>query len=79
MRELSPSIAIISVGAVNSYGHPAASTIDALTALHAKVLRTDHDGAIAIQAANHRFTVQRSKRRYDFYIGINVSRTKEAK
>ena len=62
LRELSPSIAIISVGAVNSYGHPAASTIDALTALHAKVLRTDHDGAIAIQAANHRFTVQRSKR-----------------
>jgi competence protein ComEC len=62
MRELSPAIAIISVGAMNSYGHPAESTIDALTELHAKVLRTDHDGAIAIHAVNHRFTVQRSKR-----------------
>jgi len=62
LRELSPAIAIISVGAGNSYGHPARSTISALSELHAKVLRTDIDGAVAISAQRHRFTVTRSKR-----------------
>jgi len=62
LRELSPAVAVISVGAENSYGHPATSTIDALTQLHAKVLRTDVDGAVAIRAKRHRLSVQRSKR-----------------
>jgi competence protein ComEC len=62
MRELSPAIAVISVGTGNSYGHPAPSTIEALTQLHAKVLRTDVDGAVAIRAERHRLSIQRSKR-----------------
>jgi competence protein ComEC len=62
MRELSPAIAVISVGTENSYGHPAPSTISALTQLHAKVLRTDVDGAVAIRAQRHRLSIQRSKR-----------------
>jgi competence protein ComEC len=62
MRELSPAVAVISVGEGNSYGHPAASTINALTQLHAKVLRTDIDGAVAIRAQHHRLSIQRSKR-----------------
>jgi competence protein ComEC len=62
MRELSPSVAIISVGKGNSYGHPAPSTVTALRALGAKVLRTDVDGAVAIRAKRHRLSVQRSKR-----------------
>jgi competence protein ComEC len=62
MRQLSPAVAVISVGTGNSYGHPATSTIDALTQLHAKVLRTDVDGAVAIRAERHRLSIQRSKR-----------------
>ena len=62
MRELSPALAVISVGVGNSYGHPAASTIAALTQLHAKVLRTDVDGAVAIRAQRHRLSIQRSNR-----------------
>jgi competence protein ComEC len=62
LRELSPAIAVISVGKENSYGHPAASTVSALTSLGAKVLRTDVDGAVAIRAKRHRLSVQRSKR-----------------
>ena len=62
MRELSPAIAVISVGKGNSYGHPAASTVSALTSLGAKVLRTDVDGAVAIRAKRHRLSLQRSKR-----------------
>jgi len=48
---LQPKIALISVGAGNSYGHPAKGTISALTALGAKVLRTDLDGAISVDGA----------------------------
>ena len=62
MRELSPTVAVISVGKGNSYGHPAASTVSALTLLGAKVLRTDVDGAVAIRAKRHRLSLQRSKR-----------------
>ena len=67
MRELSPQIAVISVGATNTYGHPAAATISALTQLGAKVLRTDIDGAVAIKATNHQFSLQRSKRWFRFF------------
>lgn len=57
MRELSPSLALISVGEGNSYGHPAPATIAALEQLHAKVRRTDRDGAISVVATNHSLTV----------------------
>ena len=67
MRELSPAVAVISVGAGNSYGHPAPGTISALTHLGAKVLRTDTDGAVAIHAMHHRLSVQRSKRWLRFF------------
>lgn len=43
-----PRLALISVGAHNRYGHPAASTVAALRALGATVLRTDRDGPIAV-------------------------------
>jgi competence protein ComEC len=67
MRELSPTIALISVGTGNSYGHPATTTISALTQLGAKVLRTDVDGAVAIRAKRHRLSFQRSKRWARFF------------
>ncbi|MEV6009994.1 ComEC/Rec2 family competence protein [Streptomyces sp. NPDC051976] len=43
-----PRLALISVGAGNPYGHPAARTVAALRALGATVLRTDTDGPIAV-------------------------------
>ncbi|CAN2185795.1 ComEC family competence protein [Candidatus Nanopelagicaceae bacterium] len=66
MGELSPTLALISAGVGNSYGHPADSTIAALEHLHAKVLRTDRDGAIAVDARNHALTIstESSKRRW---------------
>jgi competence protein ComEC len=62
IRELSPIVAVISVGAGNSYGHPSTRTIGALTQLRAKVLRTDIDGAVTIRAEHHRLSIQRTKR-----------------
>jgi competence protein ComEC len=58
MSLLSPAIAMISVGAGNTYGHPAPQTVAALTRLGARVVRTDTDGAIAIAAKNHRLSIK---------------------
>ena len=60
-RALSPTISVISVGAGNSYGHPAPETIQSLTRLGSRVLRTDLDGAIAIRANRQRFRIRTSK------------------
>ncbi|MCX5412655.1 ComEC/Rec2 family competence protein [Streptomyces sp. NBC_00059] len=51
LRSVRPRLALISCGADNPYGHPAARTVDALEAAGAKVLRTDTHGAIAVTGA----------------------------
>ena len=48
LAKVKPDIALISVGAGNSYGQPSLTTIAALTQLHTKVFRTDSDGAIEV-------------------------------
>jgi len=58
MENLSPTIAMISVGAGNTYGHPAPQTVAALTRLGARVVRTDTDGAIAITAKSHHLSIK---------------------
>ena len=65
MRALHPRISIISVGAGNTYGHPAVQTLEALARLGSQVVRTDIDGAIAVQVRNHQFTVRRAKGRFN--------------
>ena len=65
-RALDPQLALISVGAGNSYGHPAPKTLTLLTQVGAKVLRTDADGAIAVRARRHRLQVKTSKNRTSF-------------
>ncbi|MFI5679244.1 ComEC/Rec2 family competence protein [Streptomyces cellulosae] len=51
MRRVAPRLALISAGADNPYGHPAPSTVAALRAAGATVLRTDRDGAVAVAGA----------------------------
>jgi competence protein ComEC len=48
IRRVAPRLALISCGENNSYGHPAPSTVAALRAMGAVVLRTDMDGALAV-------------------------------
>jgi competence protein ComEC len=62
MTELSPQLAIISVGVENTFGHPAPEVLSALERTGTRVLRTDRDGAVAVHATDHRLTVQRAKR-----------------
>ena len=48
LSEIQPSLAIISVGAKNKYGHPAKSALDLLNAHDIKYLRTDKNGEVEI-------------------------------
>jgi competence protein ComEC len=44
-----PELAVISVGAHNTFGHPSDALLRELEKVGAKVLRTDRDGAITIK------------------------------
>jgi competence protein ComEC len=57
LRRLRPRIAVISVGAHNSYGHPAASTLAALRAVPV-VRRTDRDGTVRLSVRDARIAVR---------------------
>ncbi|MDF2268608.1 ComEC/Rec2 family competence protein [Streptomyces coacervatus] len=59
MRRVAPRIALISCGKDNPYGHPAPSTVAALRAEGAVVLRTDRDGALAVTGAGRELGVAR--------------------
>ena len=47
-QALDPKLALVSAGAHNRYGHPAADTLERLEAVGAQVLRTDRQGTVAV-------------------------------
>lgn len=49
IRRVCPRLALISVGAQNSYGHPSGDVVAALRRVGARVLRTDHEGTIVVR------------------------------
>ncbi|WTI69602.1 ComEC/Rec2 family competence protein [Streptomyces sp. NBC_00728] len=59
IRRVAPRLALISVGRDNPYGHPAPSTVAALRAGGAVVLRTDVDGDLAVTGAGGGLSVAR--------------------
>jgi competence protein ComEC len=52
-----PRLAVISVGAGNSYGHPTASTLKTLARHGVPTLRTDRDGDVSIEVSGGRMRV----------------------
>jgi competence protein ComEC len=44
-----PAVAIISVGARNSFGHPTPEVLGRLEAAGARIYRTDRDGAVILE------------------------------
>ena len=56
LQRIRPKLAAIEVGAENTYGHPAPSTLAALTQAKATVIRTDRDGTTVIHADDGRVT-----------------------
>ena len=57
LRELRPSVAVISVGEGNRYGHPAPEAMARLTAAAVEVFRTDHDGSIEVRTDGRAMTI----------------------
>ena len=53
------SLAVISVGAGNPYGHPTAATLGTLAAHGVPTLRTDEAGDVAIDVSRLAFSVER--------------------
>ncbi len=51
LTSLDPEVALVSVGADNSYGHPASEVLDGLTAAGAEVHRTDLEGDLLVTSA----------------------------
>ena len=51
LDKIKPELAIISVGAKNSYGHPTNETLDRLQQIGAQIKRTDQEGTIVIPLA----------------------------
>jgi competence protein ComEC len=60
-----PSIAVISAGAGNDYGHPAPATLRHLAEQTARVYRTDLDGNITVETDGERIEVRTSQLRQE--------------
>jgi competence protein ComEC len=58
LAAVNPSLALISVGAGNLYGHPSSAVIAALGRVGARVLRTDKVGTIVVHTDGHHITYQ---------------------
>ena len=61
LSRLNPSLAIISVGTGNIYGHPDRKTIEKLKRAGAEICRTDRDGAITVDVSDSQIRVSRYK------------------
>jgi competence protein ComEC len=59
-----PRVALISVGAGNTYGHPSATTLSALGASGALVLRTDQLGSVVVRTDGATLTVESTSERW---------------
>ena len=57
LREVLPQLAVISVGADNSYGHPDSAVLELLSQYGIKPLRTDQDGDIKIFSGGEDFKI----------------------
>ncbi|WP_284350963.1 DNA internalization-related competence protein ComEC/Rec2 [Roseisolibacter agri] len=60
-----PRLALVSVGAGNTYGHPSAHVVRRLQDMGARVLRTDQLGTIVVRARGDAITVQAGAERWE--------------
>lgn len=63
LSRIGPRVAVISVGAGNSFGHPTAETLDALESSGAAVFRTDRDGDVTVESRDGRVVRVGTERR----------------
>ena len=60
-----PRLALVSVGAGNSYGHPSPEVIQRLTDGGARVVRTDQSGPVVVRLSGPRITVETRGERWE--------------
>jgi len=65
LAAVSPSLAVISVGARNVYGHPSSDVLAALGRIGAEVARTDVDGTIIVRSDGRNITFETRRGRWD--------------
>ncbi len=58
LTSLDPEVALVSVGADNTYGHPAGEVLDGLTAAGAEVHRTDLEGDLLVSVDSGEIVVR---------------------
>jgi len=58
LASLRPPVAIISAGERNRYGHPHEETLARLSAVGARIFRTDRDGAVTVESDGARVAVR---------------------
>lgn len=61
VEQVSPDLAVITVGAYNTFGHPAQFTLDTLNEQGVQVYRTDRDGAVIFQTNGRRLEITTGK------------------
>ena len=54
LEAVSPSIAVISAGFENSFGHPHPTVVARLAERHLAILRTDQDGLVTVRSDGHK-------------------------
>lgn len=59
LRAVAPTLAVVSVGARNPYGHPDAGVLERLRTAGARVFRTDSDGAVILETDGRTLAVTR--------------------
>jgi competence protein ComEC len=65
LRAVQPSLAVISVGADNIYGHPSADVIASLARIGARTVRTDRVGTIVVRSDGRRITYEAAGETWD--------------
>jgi competence protein ComEC len=65
LSAVDPSLAVISVGADNLYGHPSADVLAALTRAGARTVRTDLDGTIVIRSDGRHISYEAHGEKWD--------------
>ena len=61
---VNPKLALISVGAANTYGHPSPAVVRALVNRGAQVLRTDHVGTVVVRTDGRSLSVEAGGERW---------------
>jgi competence protein ComEC len=61
LEQIDAEAAVISVGAYNTFGHPAYTTLEMINLSGTQVYRTDQDGAIIVQTNGNNLEISRGK------------------